>query len=93
MPEITKPKAWIVDEHIGWGDSITYLGKTTDGQFHRWTGHTTPHPSVGDHFIAEMVGGLKGAFKVIEVKPAPLNDPPDQWFAKTLRTAEQVFDD
>ena len=77
---------WIVEDHKGWGDRISFSGSRSD--HHKWDGHLTPTPRVGDRFVTETMSGKTMAFKVIECHVP--TDPGDQFFAKTERTGVPV---
>lgn len=82
LPPLTG-KVWIVDRHKGRDDSILFW-RNEDGpplRRRRWTGHTTPHPAVGDVFEAPMKSNARARFVVLEVDPCL--DPHDMWFATT----------
>ncbi len=70
-----KNKVWVMSEHNGWGDNITWLNWNK----RRLCGHTTPHPSVGDELLCPFISGKVGRFKFKTVTPCC--DPRDMWFA------------
>lgn len=79
---------WIIAKHRSWGNRISYDGRTSNGTQHRWDGHLTPQPKIGDRFITEMKSDFTAAFTITEIEIP--TDPGDQWFAKTPVEGEVI---
>lgn len=68
-------RIWEKRRYNAYGSRISWL----DVERRRLSGHTTPHPSVGDELRAEMESGRVARFRFVAVEPC--GDPRDMWFA------------
>lgn len=76
-----EPTIWSVKKFKGWGNRISWYGRTGDGKEHMWFGWTTPRPQLGDIIETEMQSGRIDRFTIISLKL--YIDPDDMWYAHT----------
>lgn len=62
-------------DHQAWGNRMSWF----DWDQRRLSGHTTPHPSVGDELLVDMQSGKVARFEFAKVEPC--YNPHDMWFA------------
>ena len=68
-------RIWKGEEHQGWGNNIFFIS----WENRRLSGHTTPHPQVGDEYHCKMKSGKTGCFEFTKIEPC--GKPYDMWFA------------